>query len=373
MPSSDPLAKTAGPTPEDRAAEWVARLRAEDCSSDDWEHFCEWRSAESDNDVTFARYMDRWADLGELAEEPEIVRMRLEAMGIESQHDRRPAWLMPFAASMALTIATGLLVVTNWNGGTEEQATRLAGVEQVGSPVAPRQGRDSAVEAELAQERFTHAYRSAVGQRSKIDLPDGSTVELNTDTVIEVEFTPQRREFRLVRGEALFDVEPDASRPFIVNSDGERVIALGTVFSVRKIAGELVVSLFEGEVQVERLADLSVGAKAVRSARLDAGQQLVTGTTQEFQVSPLDGEAALGWRTGRLVFDGDRLKDVVTELNRYSVRKLALGDPELGKLKVSGTFRTGSAEAFASALSVALPVSVESERESGKIVLYAAN
>src|SRR5690606_36591729 len=198
----------------------------------------------------------------------------------------------------------------------------------------------------LIGERFAHRYHSAVGQRSRIDLPDGSSLELNTDTVIDVKFTLERREFRLVRGEALFDVAHDVSRPFIVNSEDERVIALGTVFSVLKVGSEFIVSLFEGEVQVERLAHFRPGAKPLRSTRLDAGQQLIADTMHGFQISPVDTEAALGWRNGRLVFDGDPLREVVAELNRYSVRKLVLGDPELGSLRVSGTFRTGSAEAF---------------------------
>lgn len=374
MSRTDPCANLVGRPPEDLAAEWIARLRSDDCSGEDWDAFCAWRGENSANEATFARYMDRWTALDDLGEEPEIVKLRLEAMALEPETPRRPVWLMPLAASVVLTLATGLVALTTWGGSAieQQQGERIAAAPPAASIAETGNPSEQARQDAFAEERFVHSYGSAVGQRSKVDLPDGSTIELNTDTLIEVNFTAQRREFRLVRGEALFHVEPDASRPFIVNSDDDRVIALGTVFSVRKIGEEIVVSLFEGKVQVDRLADLRPGARSVQSTRLDAGQQLRTAARDDFRILPLDGEKVLGWRSGRLVFDDDRLGDVVTELNRYSVRKLALGDSELGQLRVSGTFRTGSADAFAAALAVALPVSIKSERESGKIVLYPA-
>ena len=374
MSRADPHANAAGHAPEDEAVKWIARIRSDNCSGQDWDAFCAWRGENPENDATFTRYMEKWAALDDLGEESEIVRLRLEAMAIEPESSRRPFWLMPLAASVVLMLGTGLVTLTLWGSGAieREQGRQIAATAPAGESIANSEPSERAMQDALAEERFVQSYRSAVGQRSKVDLPDGSTIELNTDTMIEVNFTPQRREFRLVRGEALFDVEPDASRPFIVNSHDDRVIALGTVFSVRKVGEDIVVSLFEGEVQVDRLADLRPGARPAQSIRLDAGQQLSTAALGDFNIRPLDGEKELDWRSGRLVFDDDRLVDVVTELNRYSVRKLALGDPELGQLRVSGTFRTGSADAFAAALAIALPVSVTSEREGGKIVLYSA-
>lgn len=364
MVTTEPREGADGAAPEQRAAEWLARLQAEDCSDADWRRFCEWRDADSRNEAAFTRYAGEWSALGELAGDPAIMQMRLEALAAEPERSR-PAWLVPLAASIALMVAVGLAALSYWTG-------RDAGREgaHVAAADAPAAG---PAEAGAGQGRFAQRYRSAVGERSRIDLPDGSTLELNTDTLVEVDFGPQRRALRLVRGEALFEVERDPGRPFVVTADDERVIALGTVFSVRTRAGEVVVSLIEGAVQVDRL-DAPPGAPgpAARSARLAAGQQLVSrDDAPAFQVSALDEAKALGWRSGRLVFDDDRLGDVVADLNRYTARKITLGDAELADMRVSGAFRTGSAETFARALSVALPITSSVDEEEGAIVLRA--
>ena len=370
MTRTDPTAAAGSAAAEERAAEWLARLQAEDCSSEDWRRFCDWRDADSGNEAVFARYAQEWSALSELGEDSEIVKMRLVALALERDTASRP-WLMSAAAGIVLFLAVGLAALSFWpEWNAEPGEPQIAVADQTGVDIAYGQS----VQRELGPDRFVQSYRSAIGQRSKIDLPDGSTIELNTDTVVEVAYTPQRREFRLLRGEALFDVERDPSRPFVVNADDDRVIALGTVFSVLKRSGEVVVSLIEGEIQVDRMADADRNAgRPVRSARLEAGQQLVSTNEREgFQVSALDRDRALGWRTGRLVFDGDRLGDVVEDLNRYTVRKLSIGDPALADMRVSGTFRTGSAEVFAKALVVVLPVTTSVDPANGSIVLQAA-
>ena len=82
-------------------------------------------------------------------------------------------------------------------------------------------------------------------------LPDGSTVELNAGAEIAVNFTPERRSVRLVRGEAFFSVTKDATRPFVVSASGVEVRAVGTAFAVRCDTEGVGVLVTEGRVAVE--------------------------------------------------------------------------------------------------------------------------
>src|SRR5690606_22582752 len=68
-------------------------------------------------------------------------------------------------------------------------------------------------------------YATAVGERRTVTLEDGSVLVLNTNTAVEVRFRGNARRLALVRGEAQFDVRPDAQRPFTVTADGTAVTA----------------------------------------------------------------------------------------------------------------------------------------------------
>src|SRR5690606_5730758 len=95
-------------------------------------------------------------------------------------------------------------------------------------------------------------------------LPDGSSAELNSGAQFALEFTPERRVVRLLRGEALFDVVKDPSRPFIVAAGQIKVQAVGTMFTVRHSVDEVAVLVTQGQVAVDRMPspanDVTTGA-----------------------------------------------------------------------------------------------------------------
>ena len=75
---------------------------------------------------------------------------------------------------------------------------------------------------------------TAVGAFQQLELPDGSVVQLNTDTAIETAYSATERRVRVLRGEAFFAVSKDPARPFIVASGPVVVRAVGTAFNVRQ-------------------------------------------------------------------------------------------------------------------------------------------
>jgi transmembrane sensor len=185
------------------------------------------------------------------------------------------------------------------------------------------------------------------GEVRRVSLEDGSSVVINTDSVVTAGFRPEERRLALVQGEAWFDVMPDAERPFVVvAAGGLRVRAVGTAFSVRTLESGAEVIVTEGVVEV--LAD---GAKA--ATRLQAGSKAVFprhgAKTVVHALAPQAVEEALAWRAGRIVLDGQSLAAAVIEFNRYNARQLVVDGPA-GDRRLVGVFRANDPEGFAHAV-----------------------
>jgi len=205
--------------------------------------------------------------------------------------------------------------------------------------------------------RFTLAspsatYATQVGERRGVTLEDGTEVMLNTDSAITTHYTWRRREVELQRGEAQFEVVHDAAHPFVVSVAGNTVTALGTRFQVRRGEGvtDTVVTLLKGSVAV-------VHGQARRI--LHPNEQARFSTGAGIQVRAIDPTQVEGWIDGWLRFRNVPLSQVVAEANRYSTRKLRLGDPQLASLAVSGNFHAGDNLSVALGIEQVLPVRTE--------------
>jgi transmembrane sensor len=201
------------------------------------------------------------------------------------------------------------------------------------------------------KDRSEDQYVTPIGGLATVPLSDGSNVTLNTTTKIRLEFTPDRREVRLDRGEAFFVVAKDTGRPFVVSVADKRIIAVGTRFSVRRDGDDVRVEVAEGKVRVQsgpegpHLAAQSAGDADVL---LTPGGIAKTSTdgivVQERKIS--DVEDDLTWRQGYLTFRDSLLSDVVAQFNRYNTRKLRIADEGTGTIRISGTFRAQNSDAF---------------------------
>jgi transmembrane sensor len=205
-------------------------------------------------------------------------------------------------------------------------------------------------------------FATVLGEQRTETLADGTTLRLNTQSVVDVRMTHHRREVMLRTGEAVFDVAKDASRPFVVSAGDGTVTAVGTQFQVRNVGGAVAVTLMEGRVQVARASRREVES-------LNPGQQASFSQKASGIVTRnVDVEALTSWMSGRLEFRSTPLETAVAEANRYSARKIRIGDPAISALLVSGTFRTGDVDAMAAAFEAAFAVRTESDGK--EVVLY---
>jgi transmembrane sensor len=200
----------------------------------------------------------------------------------------------------------------------------------------------------------TTTYRTDLGGFSRVPLADGSVIALNTDSEIRVRLSRTIREIVLVRGEANFDVAHDHRRPFDVYVESAVVRAVGTSFDVWRVDKTNVnVMVTEGRVMLDPASTAQGGRTAGQvPVTLAAGQTAMShaGHVEVQYISSAEAARRLAWQGGAISFQGESLADAISEFNRYSRRRLELGDPELGKLRVGGEFRTTDIDSFVAAL-----------------------
>jgi len=195
-----------------------------------------------------------------------------------------------------------------------------------------------------------HTFATPIGGHKIVTLADGSSVELNTDTVIRTNLSANHRVAVLEKGEAYFQIAHDAAHPFKIAVGSRQIIVLGTKFSVRKDQDAIRVALFDGRVRFSStIADPNLSSSPP-SAVLRPGDVLVA-TAKALSIThkaKAELERSLDWRRGLLVFNHTPLSDVASEYNRYNQQKIVIADMASARLKMSGTMPTNDIAEFTS-------------------------
>jgi transmembrane sensor len=173
-------------------------------------------------------------------------------------------------------------------------------------------------------------HHTAQGARQRIELADGSVIEMDARTRLNVDFSASQRHITLGAGAAVFHVQHDAKRPFVVSAEGGSVTAIGTVFEVRQQGDGIKVTCSEGVVAVNQ--------PGFAQQLLNAGQQLQYGDQGLSAQRAVDAEQELAWRQDLLVFKNRPLQELVDELNRYHQSRILITNARIGALPVSGVF-----------------------------------
>ncbi len=330
------------------AADWHGRLD-EDDSARTRAEFDAWLAADPRNGAAFEAVEQTWASLASAPVDDRVLKLRREALS--ATHRLRYFRLATAAAVLGVAVAIGFAVTPMFRDGAVSPSNLMSRAAVEGG-----------------------AFRTAIGERSNITLSDGSSVVLNTNSRIEVRFTPERRSVRLLAGQAWFQVARNPERPFVVEAADQRVTALGTAFDVRLDGPDSVqVTLAEGRVSVEPI--LSPLARLISSPPepklLIAGEALIVSDDALVEKRKADVSKVMSWRQGQVVFDNDTLATAIAEINRYSAKRIELADPALGELRVSGVFKAGHSDSFVETVTGHYPLRIATRDES-RILLTAS-
>lgn len=192
-------------------------------------------------------------------------------------------------------------------------------------------------------------YSTGTGQRRHLQLADGSLLELNAASAIDLQFSATQRLLLLRQGELVVQVAADASRPFIVRSAQADVQALGTRFLVRQESDMTRVVVLEHSVRLS----LANG----RSLVLQQGQGALL-RSDRIDLLPGEQTHQAAWLDGHLSVLDAPLSDVIDALRPYR-HGLIRVSPQIRGLRVQGVFPLDDSERSLAALAETLPIRVE--------------
>jgi transmembrane sensor len=327
----------------DDAAAWMAALDSERCTSADRIAFARWLAEDSRHRWAFEELSEVWARLKTLADVEPLLRQDKVVR-------------LPTSISRGGAAADASAPGHDWSAIAAMVIVALGVVSHFlfSTPV--------------------ESFATAAGESRVVVLNDGSMMELNARTSMDVVIDGQRREVRLTDGEAVFHVAKD-NRPFVVSTGVGSVAALGTTFNVEVGDGVLEVAVIEGRVAVTAssgglpLTEYDSDGRvdfARQSTTLDAGDWLeVSGAgVRQQQVGTEEFRKRLSWRYGIVEFDNEPLQAVIEEMRRYTHVSIHVADSSLSGLRVTGRFETGNVTDFLTQLTEKYSVVVDNRQDN---------
>lgn len=333
--------RTEFESPADGAAFWITAID-KGLSDQDRVNLEAWLSDDPHNRVVFLKMAKLWDALDSLAVLAEVFPEPLPAESKKYQVN----FLAPkrWAQTIAAALLIGVVVLAQFGN--------LDGVL--------RKAEDPSHLANLDQQ-----YETVVGEQKTFVLPDGSRLELNTDSFVRVVYTTTNRLLTLERGEINIQVMRDATRPLSVVVKDRVVQAIGTEFNVEITPDhrvELVVT--EGVVMIGLLDDQNFPEKLDSPVRLSPDSVMVTSNQQVVLdtysagdsdletelIDPSEIAVRLSWRNGNLIFRGESLEEAVAEVGRYTAVEFIFLDEDAKRVRLAGMFRAGDVDGLLLAL-----------------------
>lgn len=193
-------------------------------------------------------------------------------------------------------------------------------------------------------------YCTGVGEIRSVALADGSQITLNSGTALSVDLNNGKRQVRLQRGEAFFDVKRNLQQPFVVDAHYSTTRVLGTRFVVREDSKSDSVTVVSGLVEVS--------GKRRPPTRLAANDSISVDAKHSSELRQVAAINAIAWLKGSAAFDNATLADVIAEISRYRRGSIVIKDDAVKNLKISGRFDISNTDKALEALQQTLPIRI---------------
>ncbi len=317
-----------GASADAQAARWAVRHGSGNLDLRDRRAFTAWLRADSKHERLYFEACQALRTLANHADAAPIVELRRQARAqLEAWRRPAPRAKRPLALAAALMLAIGVgASYPYWSWLLEY-------------PAANR------------------AYQTAVGERARVPLPDGSVIELDTDSRVEVAYSARTRLLRLRQGQALFEVAQQARRPFVVQAAGDTITAIGTRFNVRLDGERLNLTLLEGKVNV--LTPISSpDVPPTAPIPVMVGQRLTLSPGSPAVLATTNPQIEASWSEGKLIFNDESLAEAISEINRYSRNPIRLEGDIGARYHLSGTYSSIDPARFARSMTELFPLSL---------------
>ncbi len=211
-------------------------------------------------------------------------------------------------------------------------------------------------------------YATRVGEMRTIELPDGSQVNLNTNTRLEYRYSSRERSIQLLSGEAIFDVAHKANWPFVVYAQDGVIQAVGTRFVVRVNTEKVMIAVQEGKVDVRNRDSEHAHSNGEPSARTPSALRVSQGEATDIEFSTIKERRRLtedelterlSWLDGQLVFYDEELPDVIEQVARYTTVEIEIDAAQLRERKITGVLPIGDVSLMLEGIEAALGVKAD--------------
>lgn len=311
----------------EEALHWLVVLKDRNASEADRQAFDEWLKHDPSHEDAWRR--------------AQLVWMRLDRIGPAFRNRVPPPPPVPrLDEPPAMRGRLSEPVAARTNRGRRRFLYAVAGVTAVAVPAVIL----------LTRPGLFADHATAVGERRKISLEDGSKVELAGSSSLSIEFTADLRRIVLHKGEAFFNVVADPARPFVVDAATGRTRASGAAFDVKMIQPLVAVAVTAHSV--------FVSANGAEQVAVNEGQRVRYGPNLTGPVRDANLDQVEAWRRDRLVFQNTLLGEVIADLERYRGGHIVMTDQALRRLAVTAAFDVSEADAALDAIARLLPVEV---------------
>lgn len=346
---------TLNPQLVEEASDWFIEFAEDTVDADARARFDAWLRRSPEHVEAYLKVATLWE------EAPALATHRVGSAGELIARVRAEGNIVPFERPAAPAAASESLAPTSLQRPPRSRVGPLALVASfilvlVGSGLW------------FLMDRLT--YTTGIGEHHSVRLDDGSTVDLNAESKIRVRFSARERRLELLKGQALFRVARDATRPFLVLTNTTQVRAVGTEFDVNRRSSDTVVTVLEGRVavlsEIARSEPLPPPAASIpgtptapsspalhpsleplgREILVAAGEQVRVSTLSVSPPEAADLPVATAWTQRKIAFKGAPLSDVVEEFNRNNPRPLVVTDPTLSGIRISGVFSSTDPESL---------------------------
>nr|WP_320058061.1 FecR domain-containing protein [uncultured Bacteroides sp.] len=173
-------------------------------------------------------------------------------------------------------------------------------------------------------------FRAPSGQKAEVNLPDGTTVLLNSGSSLTyaTDYSRTNRSVKL-DGQAFFDVAKDLKHPFDVSVGNVKVLVHGTAFDVNGYSDNrrVEVALLRGHVSILS----AISGKLLADMRPDQKAIISSSNSEKCLLIACDAEEETLWHLGKLKIQNEELTSVIHKMERWYGVKIHLNNPPLDK------------------------------------------
>ena len=323
-----------------QALYWLATFKTGAASPEDRQAFEKWRGADARHRDAFASAEHAWETL---RESEQLKKMAAKLTGPPAQHQPHAGVFFGglarrFAIPKPQAFAAPLVA---------------ASIVAISVPV-------------WSEFYGAHTHQTETSEIRNISLPDASVVHLAPESRIRVRYTDRDRRVELITGEAFFDVKPDTNRVFTVSAGDAEITVVGTKFNVNHSSSDsLAITVAQGKVSVRQqpasfAPAFSRDRKTKPATNLTAGEQLVSRKkTGAEEVLDMEPRRAGAWRSGYLFYGDNTLREVLSDVNRYSEIPILVEEKSLNNLRITAAFSTTQLGDMLDGIEGVLPVVID--------------